>query len=90
MILPDRPELGSGRCDPLTATGTGSSLPSMLLKGFPILLSLMLSPFSAEAQPRLSYETTAVDLGEVWEGETLQVVFPVRNLGDAALRLKGG
>ncbi len=62
----------------------------MFLKGFPILLSLMLLPFPVKAQPRLSYETTAIDLGEVWEGEILQAAFPVRNLGDAALRLKGG
>jgi hypothetical protein len=60
--------------------------------GIPTLIVLfcLLAAAEATAQPQLVYETTAIEFGEIWEGEELQVAFPVRNGGDAPLRLKGG
>ncbi len=60
-----------------------------LIIGF-LALALSSAAVSAVAQPRLVSERDSLDLGESWEGEELRAVFPVRNAGDAVLRLTGG
>ncbi len=60
------------------------------IQAFSVLLFVLSLAPGAAAQPKLVYEATAIDLGQVWEGEDLRAVFPLRNEGDEALRLKGG
>ena len=43
---------------------------------------------SSEEQPKISFDTTAYDAGEVWEGDTVTHTFTVKNTGTAVLNIK--
>ena len=46
------------------------------------------SQSSKKDQPRISFETTTFDAGEVWEGDTVTHSFAVKNTGTAVLNIK--
>ena len=45
-------------------------------------------PQSSEEQPAISFDNTAYDAGEVWEGNVVTHTFTVKNTGTAVLAIK--
>ena len=43
---------------------------------------------SGENQPKISFDATTYDAGEVWEGETVSHSFTVKNTGTAVLTIQ--
>jgi len=43
---------------------------------------------AAQNQPRISFDSTKYDAGEVWEGDEITHTFMVRNTGTAQLNLE--